>query len=227
MNGTQKEKPIMVLDDVLGGGLGRMNALVKTIMCQVGTDDPNEAIRLVNSGKWVVVTCPEKWHEQHGAIDFSVTTNGKTGEKWIEYLERKKFDIDGYTKSVLRSSDFKPMKAGVTIKIVVLKGTLFVDGARTPGDICAKAEHRKLVKPNAEIACLIRDKFTDEEIEAMGLWTIVAMHDSIEVSDGYPRLLSIYRNSLGCELYRFCGNPGGRSNRRIGFAFAVAQVISP
>jgi len=33
---------------------GKLNALVKNIMRQTGTDDPNEAVRLVNSGEWVV-----------------------------------------------------------------------------------------------------------------------------------------------------------------------------
>lgn len=37
---------------------GKLNALVKNIMRQTGEDDPNEAVRLVNAGEWVVCKSP-------------------------------------------------------------------------------------------------------------------------------------------------------------------------
>ena len=33
---------------------GKLNALVKNLMRQTGETDPNEPVRLVNSGEWVI-----------------------------------------------------------------------------------------------------------------------------------------------------------------------------
>ena len=46
---------------------GRLNALVKNIMRQTGTDDPNEAVRLVNSGAWIA-TRVSRWSEEDGIV---------------------------------------------------------------------------------------------------------------------------------------------------------------
>ena len=45
------DKPEFAIADVPPG---RLNALVKNIMAQMGIDDPGEAVRRVNSGEWVV-----------------------------------------------------------------------------------------------------------------------------------------------------------------------------
>lgn len=163
------------------------------------------------------------WREQDGVIYFSVTSDGTEGEAWIKRLEGKDFRVSNYAKSILRSSDFKPTD-GVTTEVAVLKGMLFEDNDRITKKIRAEADKRELSKPNAEVACLIREKFTDEEIEAMGLWWIITMHEPIKDSDGGPRLLSARRDDDGRWLHAYYGNPGDRWNREDGFAFAVSQV---
>ncbi|MEK7636692.1 MAG: hypothetical protein AAB362_03325, partial [Patescibacteria group bacterium] len=75
----------------------------------------------------------------------------------------------------------------------------------------------------AELACLIREKFTDKEIEAMGLWYIVAMHEPINDSDGGPSLLGADRYGDGRWLSAYYGRPGIGWSRDYGFAFAVSQ----
>lgn len=45
------EKQLFVIQDVLPG---KLNALVKNIMDRMGINDPNEAVRRVNSGEWTV-----------------------------------------------------------------------------------------------------------------------------------------------------------------------------
>ena len=72
---------------------------------------------------------------------------------------------------MLRHPDFKPT-TGVTTKIAVLKAK-----NRFTNDIYAEAKCRNLTELNAEVACLIREQFTDDEIRAMGLVNIVVAHD--------------------------------------------------
>lgn len=203
---------------------GRLNALVKNLMKQMGISDPNEAVRRINSGEWVVSEPTRRWRKQNGVIYFSVTSDGTTGPQWIERLEKKGFQIVDRAKSVLRSSDFKPTN-GVTTEIAVLKGTLFADNERITKKIRAEADKRKFENPNAEVACLIRENFSDEEIETMDLRWIIVMHEPIKDSGGGPGLLGAYRGGDGRWLSAYCGRLDfGWDRGDSGFAFAVAQV---
>jgi hypothetical protein len=145
------------------------------------------------------------WREQDGVIYFSVISDGTTGEDWIKRLEGNGFRVGDYAKQVLRSPDFKSTN-GVTTEVAVLKGVLFEDQSRITEKIRAEADKRKLSKPNAELVCLIREKFTDKEIEAMGMWYIAATHEPIKDSYGFPCLLDALRGGAGLW----------RSRRRMG-----------
>lgn len=165
-----------------------------------------------------------KYTEKDNVIYFSVVSDGTTGEDWITRLESKGFRVGDYAKQVLRSPDFKPT-SGVTTEVAVLKGMLFEDNDRITKKIRAGADKRKLSKPNAELACLIREKFRDEEIEAMGLWCIVAMHEPIDDSGGDPYLLYAHRGDVGRWLLAYYDGPVHGWHRDFGFAFAVSQEV--
>jgi len=165
------------------------------------------------------------WREEDGVIYFSVTSDGTTGEDWIKRLEGNGFRVGDYAKQVLCSPDFKPT-SGVTTEVAVLKGMLLKDNDRITKKIRAEADMRKLSKPNAELACLTREKFTDKEIEAMGLLYIVAMHEPINDSDGDSSLLCAHRDDDGRWLYASYDGPDHMWDRDSGFAFAVSQVSS-
>ncbi len=163
----------------------------------------------------------DTWREKDGVITLSVTSNGRTGEEWITYFESMDIQINTWVKDVLRSSAFQPT-SGITMNIAILKGELFTDENRVTSFIRAEADKRRLTKPNAEIACLICDLFTNQEIEAMDLNWIVTMHDPINDSDRNPCLLS---RSSGCDgpyLTALCGGPDRGWGRDLGFAFAVS-----
>ena len=165
-----------------------------------------------------------RWREQDGIIYFTLPpTDGTTGEDWIVRLQSKGFQIDDYVKSILQSKDFAPTN-GITNEIAVLKGLLFSDSDRITKNIRTEAYRLKFGKPNAEVACLIREVFTDKELEAMGLWWIVAMHEPIKDSGGDPRLLSALRGDDGRRLRADCDEPDDRWSRGGGFAFVVAQA---
>ena len=195
---------------------GQLNAIVK----KLGGHDM--ALRFLRD-ELSVSEPTRSWREEDGVIYFSVTSDGTTGEDWITRLESKGFRVGDYAKQVLRSPDFKPTN-GVTTEVAVLKGMLFEDNDRITKKIRAEADKRKLSKPNAELACLIREKFTDKEIEQMGLWYIVAMHEPINDSDGDPVLLYANRGDDGRWLYAYHDRPDVRWDRGGGFAFAVSPA---
>lgn len=197
---------------------GQLNAIVK----KLGGHDG--AIKFLQ-GKLTVSEPTRNWREQDGVIYLSVTSDGTTGPEWIKRLEKKGFRLSDYAKSVLRSPDFKPTK-GVTTEIAILKGMLFEDRDRITSNIRDLASQRKLTTPNAEVACLIRENFSDEDIEAMGLIWIVTMHEPIKDSDGDPSLLIADRDGGGRWLDTYCDKPDSRWSRGDGFAFAVSQVSS-
>jgi hypothetical protein len=182
-----------------------------------------EGVSRLLRGEITISESPRTWREQDGVIHFSVTSNGATGEEWINRLESKGFRVSNYAKSVLLSSDFKPTN-GVTYKVAVLKGMIFEENYRITKKIRDEADKRKLSKPNAEVACLIREKFTDKEIEAMGLWWIVAMHEPIKDSDGDLYLLGAIRDVDGRWLNASYDGPGSRWYRGHGFALVVSQA---
>ena len=195
---------------------GQLNAIIK----KLGGHDM--ALRFLR-GEITVSKPTHLWREQDGVIYFSVTSDGTTGEQWIKRLEDKGFLVEDYAKQVLRSPDFKPT-SGETTEVAVLKGILFEDNDRITKKIRAEADKRKLSKPNAELACLIRLKFTDKEIEAMGLWYIVAMHEPINDSGGDPGLLGADRGDDGRWLFAYGARPDEGWLPAFGFAFAVSPA---
>jgi len=204
---------------------GQLNAIVKLLKKQAGEDGPVRFLR----GEITVSELPRAWREQDGVIYFSVVSDGTEGEDWIERMEDKNYCLSDYAKSVLRSPDFRPTN-GVTTQVAVLKSMLFSDNDRVTKKIRAEADRRKLKKPNAEMACLIREKFTDEELKAMSLWGIVAMHEPIKDADGDPYLLDARRLppsrlSGGRQwLCAYYDGPGHAWDRWVGFAFTGWQV---
>ena len=200
---------------------GQLNAMVKRLKKQGGEDGPDSFLR----GELIVSKPGQRWQE-HGGIIYlpPVTSDGTTGSQWVDRLSAKGFRLSDYAKRVLLSDDFKPT-VGETTEIAVPKGMLFEDNERITKKIRALADLLKFTKPNPEVACLIRENFTDKEIEAMGLWWIITMHEPI-VSDGYPSLLSASRRDDGLWLNACCDDPGSWWTRNYGFAFAVSQVSS-
>lgn len=152
-------------------------------------------------------------------------TDGTSGVNWIARLANKYFYVGYCAKQVLRSPDFKPT-SGVTTEVAVLKGMFFRESSRTTGNIRDEASKRYFTKPNAELACLLRENFTDDDIEAMGLLRIVVMHEPINDSCGRPSLLGASRDSAGRQFRTTQSSPDRKWGSDNGFAFVVSQVSS-
>lgn len=195
---------------------GQLNAIVKKL------GGHNAAMRFLR-GQLTVSEQGHCWREQDGVICFSVTSDGTTGPEWIRRFEEEGFRVDDYAKSMLCSPDFKPTN-GIKTEIAVLKGRLFKSDSRTTEKFCAEAGRRHLTKPNAEVACLIREIFLDKEIEAMGVARIVVMHEPIKDSDGDSNFLGVRRDGAGCCLDAFHSSADEWWEASSGFAFVVPQA---
>lgn len=165
------------------------------------------------------------FHKEENVITFSVTSDGTKGEDWITILEEKECLLTDCAKRVLRSPDFKPT-SGVTTEVAVLMGVLFKrDTDRTTGNIRTEAKHRNLTEPHPEVACLIRDKFTNNKINDMGLEWIVTMHDPVKDSDGSLCVLGTgYIKNDRNGLCAFGDVDFTIWNNAYGFAFAVSSA---
>ena len=200
-----------------GVTLGRVEAVWNKLGGEEGVD------RFLRN-ELTVVEVVRRWREQDGIIYFTLPpTDGTTGRQWIERLAGKKIQIGEYSKYIFLSNDFKPT-IGIITEIAVIKGMLFEDSERVTKNIRAMAESLKFTKPNPEVACLIREMFTDAEIEEMGLRWIVAMHEPIKDSGGGPFLLGTARADDGAWLDARYDRPDYQWHRDNGFAFAVAQA---
>ena len=167
---------------------------------------------------------PTSWTvDDEGNIHFTLTSNGFTREQWEQHLERRGWRIGDYARQVLRRASEAPTN-GVTYNIVVRPGKKISDSDRITKKIRAAADKKGWLKPHWEGACLIRDMFTDKELEVMGLWYIVTMHEPIKDSVGDPFLLGSHRFDDGRWLYADYDGPGGRWRDGGGFAFVVPQV---
>jgi hypothetical protein len=196
---------------------GTMEAIINKLG---GEEGANRFLR----GEMAISDSGRNWREQDGVIYFSVTSDGTTGPEWISRLKKKGLHIHEPALQVLRSKDFKPTK-GVTREIAVLKVMLLEVDEYTSEKIRIEGGNRNFLKPEAEVACLIRDKFTDEEIEAMGLWYIVTMHEPIQDFEGKPRLLYSDRSGKdGCRLCAGYAGPKDSWGSYGGCAFVVSQV---
>lgn len=158
------------------------------------------------------------WTEENGVISFDVTSDGTTGPEWITRLEGKGLLVEDRAKSMLRSEDFKPT-SGVTTKVKVIKVSN-PDGVRFTRDACRKAARLGFVKPNAEVVCLIRELFTNQNLEQMGLTCIFVVHEPIKDSSGTLSLLQTRRSGRGGLLDAHCVKSGDLWTYGDSFAFA-------
>ncbi|HAU66637.1 MAG: hypothetical protein UT30_C0011G0036 [Candidatus Uhrbacteria bacterium GW2011_GWF2_39_13] len=172
-----------------------------------------------------VLVVPEpikkRWREVDGVIYLTVTSNGTSGKAWIKRLEKKGFCVSDWARYLLRSKEFNSMSG--TYEIAILKSILFPGSDCITKNIRQKASEMNLTIPNPQIACLIRDQYSDEEFKAMGISSIAIMHESIEDSCGNPSFLSIVRRGVSIPefsgLDAFDDIPDYRFGSEDGFAY--------
>lgn len=203
---------------------GQLNAMVKNIMNQCEVKDPEEAVRMINSGELVVapkvVTPKNDWFEKDGLIYLTLKSDGTTGEEWYSRLKKKGYHIGLNDYKVLRSKNFKPT-SGNDYSIVILKGTAIQKKGISVSDVREEGKRRQLVEPNLEVICLLRDRLTCGDISEMGLCSVIIMNAPVKNEDGIKSIFAIgpcYLNSSPEETDVLWGSD-------FGFAFSAKKEI--
>jgi hypothetical protein len=122
--------------------------------------------------------------EVHGVTYATLpASDGTTGPGWIKRLKSKGFLVGYYAQGLLKSKDFKPT-TGVVYKLAILPGTFFSSSERITRNIRPEGQKRKWQEFNPEAICILRENFSDEELEKMGFQYIVGIHEPVQIHGG-------------------------------------------
>lgn len=153
--------------------------------------------------------------EKPRRIEFTVQGTALTSTDWISTLESAGHKIGDWARNVLSQPDYDAkhrLEAGKEYKIVLVRGTeITKDSDRTTKNLKAIAVkefgEQSVSGLKGELALLIRMKFSNAELQQMGLYYIVVLHDPIVDSVGHPDVLyssrGVDRSSVGAD----CGGP--------------------
>lgn len=117
--------------------------------------------------------------EKIGELSFDLVSNGKTGKEWSLYLPTKGFQVSRNAQKMLESQDFRPTAEGTIHQVRLLKGSAFSDAERTTRLVRSAGQSREWRIPHPEVAPLLRDLLSDEQIRELGLEEIVTFHEPI------------------------------------------------
>ncbi len=159
-------------------------------------------------------------------IEFTVTGTGLTAAAWISTLESAGHKFGDRVRNVLSRPDYDAkhrLEAGKVYKVVLVRGTEITrDHDRTTKNLKAIAVNefgeRSVSGLKGELALLIRMKFSNAELEQMGLWYIAVLHDPIVDSDTCSIVLNSNRSY--CESWVGTGYGGSDGSWGGGVAFA-------
>ena len=203
---------------------GQLNAFVKMLAEQSGYEDViektlrNEITFSINKKPWI---------EKDGRIYFEVTTLGLTAEEWITRLKANGHKISNWAKDVLSKPDYDlnhRYEADKTLKIVLIKGKeIEKDSERLTKNLKAIAVKdfgtNSVSELKGELGLLIREKFSNKELEEMVLYYIVVLHEPIVDSVGRPRVLRSIRRGGESWVDASCGLESGYWGEGGAFAF--------
>lgn len=114
---------------------------------------------------------------------------------------------------------------GISYEVAIITASEMGNEYFTTKEIRDEALKRGYITPPAELALLLREKLSDEEIKTMNISWLVTLHEPIKDSDGDPRVLGSRVDDRFCVLA--CRGSAGRGwYRGHGFAFLAPQVGS-
>jgi hypothetical protein len=155
-----------------------------------------------------------------GVTYITVISDGRTAEDFIRLWE-KHYRLSTFAKDITLRARFTPTM-GVVYRIPIIMGSEFSNDNRITSKIREEATRRHYRTLPFEAACLLREAVSDEDLERLGLWWLIGMHDPVKDSGG-PSLLGVPRIDGGRWVNASYGHPGRRWDRGRGFAFLAPQ----
>lgn len=206
---------------------GKLNALVKNLMKATGIHDPNEAVRAINAGEWNLIPVTSAKIDR---VTFTVTGLGLTSAEWITRLEADGHKLSDWARDILTKPDYDRnhhLEAGKEYKVTLVFGKeVRKDQERTTANLKDLAlrefGEQAVTGLKGELALLIREKFTNAELEAMGLWYITVLHEPIIDSGGGANVLDSGRRDGGSYVGADYGRPNDRWVDDGAFAFLAS-----
>lgn len=149
----------------------QLDEFLGRIMTQMKENDPVKAVNLINSGEIYLANIKTGWKKNDDAVSFSVISDGTSGPQWLKRLKNKGIYVDDTAKKMLLSKKFKPTDEVVT-KVVVFRVPYAMFGETNPAPT---AEAKGVIEAvnGMELACLVRDKFTNQQFFLMGCSKLV------------------------------------------------------
>ncbi len=181
---------------------GELDAITIAAKLQHILDQPNLP--------WIV--------DGEGNFHFVLISNGLRPQQWEKHLERRGLRITDWANQMLSRANGAPTK-GVVYNVVVRPGKLISDSDRTTNKLCMYAAENNWKSPHWEVACLIRDRFTDEHLEQMGFRSIITMHEPIKDSEKVSYFLNANQYDIGSWLDACYDGPSNQWGDKGGFAF--------
>lgn len=174
-------------------------------------------------------------------IAFTVIGTGLSGAEWLKRLEKGGQTVSDRARDILTRPDYDAnhrLETGKEYKIVLVNGNEIPKDSERKTDKLKEFARRELGRTEnlraferrelgekavaelkGEHALLIREKFTNAELEKMGLWYIVILHKPIVDSSGDARVLDTDRADDKPWVSAFCDDPDHRWSNRGAFAF--------
>lgn len=142
------------------------------------------------------------WYDRGWAIEFTLpATDGATAVVWPERFKKRGRDVDENTLQILSSVLMPTVGRVYTVSIV--RSNPFPDGVNV-ATVRAYAERQGLRPITAEIACLICEGLSSNDLETMGLNWVFMMHDPVRIYQDVTEVLAVTSDGdyddVGCSL---------------------------
>jgi hypothetical protein len=160
-------------------------------------------------------------------ITFTVTGLGLTGTEWITRLEYNGHELSSWANNIITKPDYDQnhrLEAGKEYKVTLVFGKeIKKDKDRSTANLKAIAirelGEQAVTDLKGELALLIRERFSNLELEAMGVGYIAVLHEPIIDSGGGVDVLNSGRNGNKSLVN---ADDGGRPSRLWNYIGAFA-----
>jgi hypothetical protein len=170
----------------------------------------------------VVPSAVRNWRQEGEVISINVESSGATGRDWIASLAKQKICTGRIAEEILLSKNVIPT-SGIVYNVVILNGSYFPNPLRTEKSIYEEARRRRWKIPGIELACLLRERISDKDLQVMDLELIVIMHDPFSDVEGVLHYFLALRgpdNSVGLGAVE--SFPEMNFREKCGFAFVAS-----